>query len=265
MYTYSVLYYLKSVKEIKILIGDEEDMKKDIKIVAVISSPNFNGNTASLVREALNGAKKEGAYVTEIFLANYKLEFCKGCLMCNSKGECPIDDGFEEIRKLIYEADGIILGSPTYALEYNAAMKCFFERLGTYTLYTSLLGGKYAACISTSYNRNGAKNVAKKLTSIFKFGIFERSYISGTLGVHTRVNGVEKKICESTDDLKKANELGRKITKDIKRNNKYPFQNIIMRSVIALYLKPTFRKFILKNKEEKECASYYSLHQRGLI
>ncbi|NRY59518.1 flavodoxin family protein [Clostridium beijerinckii] len=235
-------------------------MKKDIKIVAVISSPNFNGNTASLVREAINGAKEEGASVTEIFLANYKLEFCKGCLICNAKGKCPINDGFEEIRKLIYEADGIILGSPTYALEYNAVMKCFFERLGTYTLYTSLLGGKYAVGISTSYKRNGAKNVAKKLTSIFKFGIFERSYISGTLGVHTMVNGAQKKVCESNDDLKKANELGRKITKDIKSNNRYTLQTVIMRAVIALYLKPIF-----KNKEQKERASYYSLHQRGLI
>jgi hypothetical protein len=157
-------------KEIKILIGDEEDMKKDIKIVAVISSPNFNGNTAALVREALNGAKKEGA-----------------------------------------------------------------------------------------------KKVSKKLTEVFKAGIFERSYISGTLGVHTRINGVEKKVCESTDDLKKANELGRKIAKDIKFNNRYPFQNLIMRAVAALYLKPIFKKFISKNKEDKERASYYSLHQRGLI
>lgn len=246
-------------------MGDEEYMKKDIKIVAVISSPNINGNTASLVREALNGAKEEGASVTEVFLENYKLEFCKGCLICNAKGECPIPDGFEEIRKLIYEADGIVLGSPTYALEYNALMKCFFERLGTYTLYASMLGGKYGVGISTSYNRNGAKKVAKKLTSIFKFGIFERSYVSGILGVHTMVNGVEKKVSESTDDLRNANELGRKIAKDIKQNNKYRFQNIIMRLVIALYLKPIFKNFISKNKEGKECASYNCLHQRGLI
>lgn len=240
-------------------------MKKNIKIVGVISSPNFNGNTASLVREALNGAKEEGASVTEIFLADYKIEFCKGCLICNVKGECPIPDNFEEVRKLIYEADGIVLGSPTYALEYNALMKCFFERLGTYTLYASKLGGKYGVGISTSYNRNGAKKVAKKLTSIFKFGIFERSYVSGTLGVHTMVNGVEKKVCESTDDLKKANELGRKIAKDIKLNNKYPLQNIIMRLVIALYLKPIFKNFISKHKEGKEHATYTSLQQRGLI
>ncbi|GKX68499.1 flavodoxin family protein [Inconstantimicrobium mannanitabidum] len=240
-------------------------MKKDIKIVAVISSPNFNGNTASLVREALNGAKKEGASVTEIFLANYNLEFCKGCLMCNAKGKCPISDGFEEIRKLIYEADGIILGSPTYALEYNAQMKCFFERLGTYTLYSSLLGGKYVVGISTSYNKNGARKVAKKLTGVFKFGIFKRSYISGTLGVHTMINGVEKKICENTDALNKANKLGRKVTQDIKYNNRYPFQNVIMRLVTAIYLKPIFKKFILENKEGKERASYSSLHERGLI
>jgi hypothetical protein len=38
-----------------------------------------------------------------------------------------------------------------------------------------------------------------------------------------------------------------------------------MRAVAALYLKPIFKKFISKNKEDKERASYYSLHQRGLI
>ncbi|BCN31872.1 flavodoxin family protein [Anaeromicropila herbilytica] len=243
----------------------KEEMQKDIKIVGVISSPNYNGSTASLVREALNGAKKEGATVTEVFLAAYKLEFCKGCLKCNEKGECPIADGFEEIRKLIYEADGIILGSPTYALEYNAAMKCFFERLGTYTLYSSLLGGKYGVGISTSYNRNAAKKVAKKLTSVFKFGIFKRSYISGTLGIHTMVNGVEKKVWESAENLDKANELGRKIAMDVKSNKSYPFQNVMMRLLIALYLKPTFKKFIIKNRDKKERASYHSLHERGLI
>ncbi|WML32788.1 flavodoxin family protein [Clostridium sp. OS1-26] len=240
-------------------------MKKDIKVVGVISSARFNGNTATLVREALKGAEEEGASVTEIFLPKYKLEFCTGCLTCTMEGKCPILDGFEEIRKLIYEADGIILGSPTYGMEYNAIMKCFFERLGPYTLYASLLGGKYGAGISTSYNRNAVKKVAKSLTGMFKFGIFERSYVSGFLGVYTMVKGVEKKVCESTDDLKKAHALGRKITRDIKSSNKYPFQNLILKLVTALYIKPIFQKYILQNKEEKERATYNSLLQRGLI
>lgn len=159
-------------------------MKKNIKVVGVISSSRFNGNTATLVREALKGAEDEGATVTEIFLPKYKLASCTGCLKCTAQGKCPLPDDFEEIRKLIYEADGIILGSPTYATEYNSIMKCFFERLGPYTLYASLLGGKYGVGISTAYG-NTAKKVAKDLTGIFKFGIFQRSYVSGFLGVNT--------------------------------------------------------------------------------
>lgn len=165
---------------------------------------------------------------------------------------------------LNYEADGIILGSPTYAMEHNAIMKCFFERLGPYTLYASLLGGKYGVGISTSYG-NAAKKVAKGLTDIFKFGIFERSYVSGFLGVNTMVKGVERRVDESPDNMKKAHNLGRKITRDIKRGNKYPFQNLIIRLVISFFLKPIFQRSILRNKEGRERATYNNLLQRGLI
>lgn len=240
-------------------------MKKEIKVVGLISSAKFNGNTAALVREALKGAENEGASVTEIFLPKYKLGFCTGCLNCTTEGKCSIPDSFEEIRKIVYEADGIILGSPTYAMEHNAIMKCFLERLGPYTQYASLLGGKYGIGISTSYNKNSAKKVAKGLTDVFKFGIFKRSYVSGYLGVHTMDRGVEKRVCESSDDLKKAHGLGRKITMDIKRDKKYPLQNIIMRLIITFHIKPVFQKYILKNKEGKERATYEQLLNRGLI
>lgn len=239
-------------------------MKKDIKVVGIISSARFKGNTAALVREALKGAEAEGASVMEIFLPKYNLGFCTGCLTCTSEGKCHISDDFEDIRKLIYEADGIILGSPTYAMEYNAIMKCFFERLGPYTLYASLLGGKYGAGISTAYG-NAAKKVAKDLAGIFKFGIFQRSYVSGYLGVNIMVKGVEKKAYESPDSMKKAHDMGRKIASDIKVGNKYPFQNLIVRLYISLNLKPIFKGKILRNKEEGERATYNSLLQRGLI
>ena len=241
-------------------------MKKEIKVIGVISSARVNGNTATLVREALKGAEAEGAKVTEIFLSKYKLASCTGCLNCTIQGKCPLPDDFEEIRKLIYEADGIILGSPTYAMEYNSIMKCFFERLGPYTLYASLLGGKYGAGISTAYDGNTAKKVAKDLTGIFKFGIFQRSYVSGFLGINTIIReGVEERVDENSDNLKKANILGRKITRDIRSNNKYPFQNLIMRLLISLKLKPIFRRKTLRNKEGKERATYNSLLQRNLI
>lgn len=240
-------------------------MKKNIKIVGVISSSKVNGNTAKLVREALKGAKEEGASVKEIFLAEHKLNFCTGCLNCTAKGKCPLPDDFEDIRKIIYEADGIILGSPTYATEYNAIMKCFIERLGPYTLYASLLGGKYGAGIATAYGEGAAKKVAKKLTNIFGFAIFQRSYASGYLGVGTMFKGEEKKTCENEEALKKAHNLGVKITKDIKNNNEYTFQSLIIRLMVSLYLKPIFKKKILNCKDGEEHATYESLSKRGLL
>ncbi|MFL0250938.1 flavodoxin family protein [Clostridium neuense] len=240
-------------------------MKKNIKIVGVISSSKIKGNTATLVREALKGAKEEGASVKEIFLAKHKLNFCTGCLNCTAKGKCPLPDDFEEIRKTIYEADGIILGSPTYATEYNAIMKCFIERLGPYTLYASLLGGKYGAGISTAYGAGAAKKVAKKLANTFGFAIFQRSYVSGYLGVGTMFKGEEKKSCENEEALKKAHNLGVKITKDIENNNKYPFQSLIIRLMAGVYLKPIFKNKILNCKAGEERATYESLSKRGLL
>lgn len=240
-------------------------MKKDIRIVGVISSSKVNGNTATLVREALKGAEEEGAAVKEIFLAEHKLHFCTGCLNCTAKGKCPLPDDFEEIRKIIYEADGIILGSPTYATEHNAIMKCFIERLGPYTLYASLFGGKYGAGISTAYGEGMAKKVAKKLTASFSFSIFQRSYVSGYLGVGTMFKGKEIKTSENKAAIKKAHDLGIKITKDIENHNKYPFQNLIMRLMVFAYLKPIFKKKILMSKDGEEYATYTSLIKRGLL
>jgi multimeric flavodoxin WrbA len=240
------------------------DMKKDIKVVGVISSARMKGNTATLVREALKGAEEEGAEVTEIFLLKYKLECCTGCLACTSQGKCPIPDDLEEIRKIIYEADGIILGSPTYAMEYNAIMKGFFERLGPYTLYASLFGGKYGVGISSAYGTT-AKKVAKSLTGIFKFGIFQRSYVSGSLGFNTMNKGVERRAFESPEYLNKAHELGIKITKDIKSHNEYPFQGLLNRFIIAIQLKPIFKGSTLRNKDGQQRAVYNSLKERGLI
>ncbi len=239
-------------------------MSKKMKVIGIISSPNQNGNTATLVRQVLNSAGKNGAETTEIFLKDYKLEFCSGCLQCTAKGKCPLPDRLEDIRKLVYEADGIVLGSPTYAMDYNAIMKNFFERLGPYTLYTSSLGGKYFVGISTS-NGDDSKKTAKKLVEMAKMGIFKRAFITGTLGVRTIINGNLVRISENQDALRRAAELGKKLTDDIRKKNTYPFQNLMMRLIVRLSLKPLFHSYILKNKEGKEKATYENLSVRGLI
>lgn len=230
-----------------------------MKIVGIISSSHSNGNTAALVREALKGAEEGGASVTEIFLPKYNLEFCNGCLKC-LEDKCPINDDFEEVRDLIYQTDGIIWSSPTFGAAPNAIMKNLIDRLGMFERFTSSLGGKYVAGISTAGNM-GAKKVSKRLVSIAKDGIFKRGYVSGVLGVAIGKGNVK----DDSNALMKAYNLGKKMSNDIKTDNKYPLQNLIGRLINSIMIKPHFKKVILRDKETNMKAVYNNLMQRGLV
>lgn len=236
-------------------------MGKEIKIVGLFSSANFDGNGAKLIRETLKGAKENGASIEEIFLFKHKLHTCTGCLKCMSHGKCPLPDDFEEIKKTLYEADGIILCSPTFGGYMNGTMKNFFDRLGMFEKCTSMMGGKYLVGISTAGNAGTAKKVAKIMAESISMGIFKRSYISGILGASYLPNGVDKK----PEILKDVYNLGGVIVQDIKANKKYPLQNLSKRCITTFFTKPIFTKFITNGRESNTKAVYNNLLQRGIL
>jgi multimeric flavodoxin WrbA len=232
-----------------------------MKIIGIISSANNNGNTASLVREALKGASENGAEITEIFLPDYKIEFCSGCFKCMYDGKCRFSDDMESLKKILSEADGFILSSPTYMASANAMMKKFLERLGLFErLSSSLFGGKYVASISTA-NGAGAKKVARELASYVRDSIFKRSYVSGILAIS--IHG--RKVTENKTTLKMAYDLGKKISLDIKTGKKYFFQNLFGRLFIEMLLKPKFKTGIENNKAGNLKAVYSILQKQGVF
>lgn len=235
---------------------------KGFKVTGLISSSKYNGNTATLVREALKGAEKEGASVKEVFLPKCYINFCTGCFKCLADGKCYFSDDFLEIRDLLYESDGIIWGSPTYCGTYNAIMKNFIDRLGMYEVMTSSLGGKYIAGISTAGSAMTAKKVARDLASIGSSGVFKRGYVSGVLGAGF-INNMTAH--EDKDTLEKAHDLGCKISRDIEDEKRYPTQKLFIRSVNKFIVKPKFIKYVFRERESSTKAVYTNLIQRGLI
>ncbi len=234
-----------------------------MKIVGIISSPNKYGNTATLVRTALKAAEEEGLKTEEIFLDEYNIKYCRGCLSCMSTGKCIIsDDDFKKLYNIILNADGVILGSPNYGYSMNAIMRTFLERYGLFEFMTSnSFGGKYVAGIAASGGKKGVIKVAKSTIKMVKSAMFKRGFVSGYLGVATRGEHIKnnKKI------LDKAMKLGLKIAMDIKGKQKYKYQNISGRFMKKILIKPMFKKVILKNKERNMKAIYENLKERGLI
>lgn len=230
-----------------------------MRIIAISGSPRRNGNTSTLIRESLRGAKDNGADVEEIFLLDYHLEHCKGCFSCMATGKCPIPDDFEGIKEKMLNSDGIIIGAPTYGLYCNSIYKTFADRIGMYNVYTSLFAGKYFAGISAGAVM-GSKKVAKSLVGLSK-GFLSRGFVTGTLGINIGWGEVK----DYPELKEKAYKLGSKVAIDIKNSSKYSFQGLFSRLLGKLFLARVMKNNILQNKDDKLKAVYENVLSRGLI
>ena len=211
-----------------------------MKIIGIASSPHRNGNSVTLLREALKGAQETGAETEEIYLPDYDIQYCKGCMNCLSSDRCAIPDDLNGLREKLVEADGIILSSPTYGLAPNARMKNFSDRIGMYSVYRSLLSDKYVAGIATA-GAVGASKTAKMLTGITD-GFHRNGRISGILGVPVGHG-------DAAAALPQARKLGRKVAEDILMQKKYPLQRLFENLLNALVLKRLMRKNVLEHKD----------------
>jgi multimeric flavodoxin WrbA len=104
-----------------------------MKVIAFNGSARKDGNTAILIKYVLEELDKEGIE-TELFqLAGKEIHGCRACYKCfkNKDQQCSFkDDIFNECITRMIEADGIILGSPTYYTDVSTEMKALIDRGG---------------------------------------------------------------------------------------------------------------------------------------
>lgn len=97
-------------------------------IVAVYGSPRRKGNSATLMKQAVRGARDAGADVDEIVLRDYKLSPCLEIYGCKKEGECAIKDDFQQVRDRILAAKGLMIASPIFFYTVSAHTKILMDR-----------------------------------------------------------------------------------------------------------------------------------------
>ncbi|MFX1318144.1 MAG: flavodoxin family protein [Promethearchaeota archaeon] len=197
----------------------------DIKIVGVNGSPRPKHSTEILLDEALEAAKNTGGVnIEKINLYQYKLKSCRGCFKCfdpiellkHPENLCQVnirDDGDTLLKKL-YEADGLIIGSPVYFGNVSGHMKTFFDRTEpmmryTYTPWTAGLQNCVGGAIVAAGNRHGG--VETTIRAIHNFFLIHDMIIVGTGSHDISVYGFPVPGCyyggagwmTTTDTLKK--------------------------------------------------------------
>jgi multimeric flavodoxin WrbA len=98
------------------------------KIVAVYGSPRRQGNTATLLKKAVEGANDAGARVEEIVLRDLKMSPCLEIYGCNKAGECRLKDDFQKARDQILDCRGLMLASPVFFYTVSAHTKILMDR-----------------------------------------------------------------------------------------------------------------------------------------
>jgi len=98
------------------------------RVLGIVGSPRKNGNTHVLVRQILNGARREGAETEELFLSDLEIKECDGCHTCWVGKRCPRKDDMEEVYPKIVESNVLVFGTPVYWYGPTGLMKTFIDR-----------------------------------------------------------------------------------------------------------------------------------------
>jgi len=98
------------------------------KIIAIYGSPRRNGNTATLLQKAVEGARDGGAEVEEIVLRDLKMSPCLEIYGCKNAGECQLKDDFQTARDQILASQGLMLASPVFFYTVSAHTKILMDR-----------------------------------------------------------------------------------------------------------------------------------------
>jgi multimeric flavodoxin WrbA len=104
-----------------------------MKVVAFNGSPRADGNTSILIKKVLEQLEAEGIETEFIQLGGQMIHGCMACGTCRKlqNKQCKIvnDNANLYIQKMA-EADGIILGSPTYFSMMTPELKALIDRAG---------------------------------------------------------------------------------------------------------------------------------------
>jgi len=104
-----------------------------MRVVAVNGSARRGGNTAMLIESVFEPLRAAGHECELIELARRDIRGCTACGKCREKADRQChgrkDDGNEVITKL-FEADAIVLGSPTYFADVTPELKAIIDRAG---------------------------------------------------------------------------------------------------------------------------------------
>ena len=140
-----------------------------MKVLAINGSARKDGNTAALINRVFAELQAEGIETEMIQLSGKQIRGCAACGGCgqNQNQRCVFDDAANECIAKMVEADGIILGSPTYFADVSAEMKALIDRSGYVSMANGGLYKRKVGAAVVAVRRGGAIHAFDSINHFF--------------------------------------------------------------------------------------------------
>lgn len=99
-----------------------------LKVLGIMGSPRYGGNSDKLLDSALKGAEEKDAKVEKIRLCDLRISPCSECHGCDDTGECVQTDDMVLLYQKLIEADMLFLASPIFFMGVSAQTKAMIDR-----------------------------------------------------------------------------------------------------------------------------------------
>jgi multimeric flavodoxin WrbA len=180
-----------------------------MKVVAFNGSARKDGNTAILIRRVFAELEAEGIETELVQMAGKKIRGCTACGKCyeNKDKKCVVDnDILNECLEKMAEADGIIMGSPTYFADVTTEIKALIDRAGFVARANSdMLGRKVGAAV-VAVRRAGAIHV---FDSINHFFLISQMIVPGSFYWNVGIGRKPGEVEQDSEGLETMEILGR--------------------------------------------------------
>ena len=141
-----------------------------MKVVAFNGSPRKNGNTAFLLRQVMEELEKEGIQTELVQVGGQPVRGCMACYKCRERKDrrCIYnDDKLNEWIGKMLEADGMLIGSPTYFAGLTPETKALIDRAGFVSRGNGNIFRRKVGAAVIAVRRGGALNVFNAINAFF--------------------------------------------------------------------------------------------------
>lgn len=144
--------------------------EKKMKVVLINGSPRKEGNTAALLGVVTEELEKQGVGTELVQLGGKRIRGCRACYKCfeNQDQRCSFkDDMLNECMEKMIQADGMVLGTPTYFSNVTSEIKALIDRAGLVAIANNYLFKQKVGAAVVAVRRAGATDAFDAINKLF--------------------------------------------------------------------------------------------------